>query len=87
MNPNIRIVVVNEVQSDFLSAESDAFDIPAYQNRSSAPIHLTVHQAVDVNPPIGCGSALAFPDDTIVGDGVVVIPCHLADKSRRRRLR
>jgi len=56
--------------------------IPAYHNRPSAPTNLTMHQALDINVPIGCGDAPVFPGDVIVGDaeGVVVIPAHLADE-------
>jgi regulator of RNase E activity RraA len=55
-------------------------DIPAYHKRPSAPTNLTVHQALDIDVPIGCGDAPVFPGDIIVGDGdgVVVIPAHLA---------
>ena len=56
--------------------------IPAYHNRPSPPTNLTLHQAIDVNVPIGCGDAPVFPGDVVVGDpeGVVVIPAHLADE-------
>jgi regulator of RNase E activity RraA len=56
--------------------------IPAYHHRPSAPTNITLHQAVDVNVPIGCGDAPVFPGDVVVGDGegVVVIPAHLADE-------
>jgi regulator of RNase E activity RraA len=56
--------------------------IPAYHNRPSAPTNLTLHQAIDINVPIGCGDAPVFPGDVIVGDaeGVLVIPAHLADE-------
>src|ERR671917_1766036 len=56
--------------------------IPAYHNRPSAPTNLTLHQALDINVPIGCGDAPVFPGDVMVGDaeGVVVIPAHLADE-------
>jgi regulator of RNase E activity RraA len=56
--------------------------IPAYHNRPSAPTNLTLHQAIDINVPIGCGDAPVFPDDVVVGDaeGVLVIPAHLADE-------
>jgi regulator of RNase E activity RraA len=56
--------------------------IPAYHNRPAAPTNLTRHQAIDINVPIGCGDAPVFPGDVIVGDGegVVVIPAHLADE-------
>jgi regulator of RNase E activity RraA len=55
---------------------------PAYHQRPAAPTNLTVHQAIDINVPIGCGDAPVFPGDVIVGDaeGVVVIPAHLADE-------
>jgi regulator of RNase E activity RraA len=56
--------------------------IAAYHNRPSAPTNITLHQAIDINVPIGCGDAPVFPGDVIVGDGegVVVIPAHLADE-------
>jgi regulator of RNase E activity RraA len=54
----------------------------AYHSRPSAPTNLTVHQALDINVPIGCGDAPVWPGDVMVGDGegVVVIPAHLADE-------
>ncbi len=57
-------------------------DIPAYHSRPSAPTNLTLHHAIDINVPIGCGDAPVFPGDVIVGDGegVVVIPAHLAEE-------
>ena len=63
------------------SPEIAAMQIPAYHNRPSAPTNLTLHQALDINVPIGCGDVAVFPGDIIVGDaeGVVVIPAHLAD--------
>jgi len=62
--------------------EIASFDIPAYHNRPSAPTNLTLHQALDLNVPIGCGDVPVFPGDVVVGDaeGVVVIPAHLADE-------
>ena len=55
--------------------------MPAYHQRSSAPTNLTLHQALDINVPIACGDAPVFPGDVVVGDGegVIVIPAHLAD--------
>ncbi|HEX4334113.1 MAG TPA: ribonuclease activity regulator RraA [Usitatibacter sp.] len=67
----------------FRDAEEIAkLDMPAYHHRPAAPTNLTVHQALDINVPIGCGDAPVFPGDVIVGDGdgVVVIPAHLADE-------
>ena len=43
--------------------------IPAFHNRPSAPTNLTLHQAIDINVPIGCGDAPVFPGDVVVGDG------------------
>ena len=64
------------------SPEIARLDIPAYHHRPSAPTNLTLHQAMDVNVPIGCGDVAVFPGDVVVGDaeGVVVIPAHLADE-------
>jgi regulator of RNase E activity RraA len=64
------------------SPEIAQLDIPAYHNRPSAPTNLTLHQAMDINVPIGCGDVPVFPGDVVVGDreGVVVIPAHLADE-------
>ena len=57
-------------------------DMPAYHARPSAPTNLTLHEALDINVPIGCGDAPVFPGDVIVGDGdgVIVVPAHLADE-------
>lgn len=57
-------------------------DFPAFHNTPSAPTNLTLHQAIDINVPIGCGDVAVFPGDVIVGDddGVMVIPAHLADE-------
>jgi regulator of RNase E activity RraA len=59
-----------------------ALEMPAYHTRPSAPTNLTLHEALDINVPIGCGDAPVFPGDVIVGDGdgVMVIPAHLADE-------
>ena len=64
------------------SPEIARLSIPAYHNRPSAPTNLTLHQALDINVPIGCGDVAVFPGDIIVGDaeGVVVIPPHLAQE-------
>src|SRR5690606_39317727 len=67
------------------SPEIARVGIPAYHQRPSAPTNLTLHQAMDLNVPIGCGDVAVFPGDIIVGDaeGVVVIPAHLADDIAR----
>ena len=64
------------------SPEIAKFSIPAYHQRPSAPTNLTLHQAIAINEPIGCGDAPVFPGDILVGDaeGVIVIPAHLADE-------
>ncbi len=64
------------------SPEIATLDIPAYHNRPSAPTNITLHQAIDINVPIGCGDVAVFPGDVVVGDGdgVVIIPAHLADE-------
>jgi regulator of RNase E activity RraA len=56
--------------------------MPAFHSRPSAPTNLTLHQALDINVPIGCGDAPVWPGDVIVGDrdGVLVVPAHLADE-------
>ncbi|WP_374628372.1 ribonuclease activity regulator RraA [Pannonibacter indicus] len=57
-------------------------DMPAYHQRPSAPTNLTLHEALDLNVPISCGDAPVFPGDVMLGDGdgVMVIPAHLADE-------
>ena len=61
------------------SNEIKNLQIPSYHNRASSPTNLTLHQAVDINVPIGCGDVAVWPGDLLVGDkeGVVVIPAHL----------
>jgi regulator of RNase E activity RraA len=58
------------------SPEIATLSIPAYHNRPSSPTNLTLHQALDINVPIGCGDVAVWPGDVVVGDaeGVVVIP-------------
>ncbi len=62
--------------------EIAALEIPAYHQRPSSPTNLTLHQALDINVPIGCGDAPVFPGDVMVGDreGVVIIPADIADE-------
>src|SRR5215217_3518505 len=64
------------------SPEIGDLAIPAYHNRPAAPTNLTHHQALDINVPIGCGDVPVWPGDVVVGDGegVVVLPAHLADE-------
>ncbi|MRX62634.1 ribonuclease activity regulator RraA [Maribacter luteus] len=64
------------------SAEIADLDLPSYHNRPSAPTNLTLHQAIAINEPIGCGDVAVFPGDILVGDddGVMVIPANIADE-------
>jgi len=67
------------------SPELQAMPFAVYHQRPSAPTNLTLHQAIDIDVPIGCGDVAVFPGDVVVGDqeGVVVIPAHLADEVAR----
>ena len=64
------------------SPEIAQLTIPAYHHRPSAPTNLTLHQALDINVPIGCGDVAVWPGDVMVGDGegVVVIPVGIVDE-------
>lgn len=64
------------------SAEIADLDMPSYHNRPSAPTNLTLHQAIAINDPIGCGDVAVFPGDIVVGDddGVMVIPANIVDE-------
>ncbi len=64
------------------SHEMAEMDMPIYHTRPSSPTNLTLHQAVDINVPIGCGDAPVWPGDVVLGDaeGVIIIPAHLADE-------
>lgn len=64
------------------SPEIARLTIPAYHNRPSAPTNLTLHQALDIDVPIGCGDVAVWPGDVMVGDGegVVAIPAAIADE-------
>ena len=64
------------------SYEIAELSLPSFHNRPSAPTNLTLHQAIDINVPIGCGEVPVFPGDMVVGDddGVIVIPSELAEE-------
>ena len=64
------------------SPELATLPFPTYHQRPSAPTNLTLHQALDINQPIGCGDVAVWPGDVMVGDGegVVVIPAAIADE-------
>jgi len=57
-------------------------DIPAYHTRPSSPTNLTLHEALDLNVPIGCGDVAVFPGDIVVGDDdcVIVVPQAIAEE-------
>lgn len=57
-------------------------DIHAYHTRPSPPTNLTLHHAIELETPIGCGDVAVFPGDILVGDedAVIVVPAHLADE-------
>ena len=67
------------------AAEIARLDIPTYHQRPSAPTNLTLHQALDINVPIGCGGVPVYPGDIIVGDpeGCCVIPAGIAEEIAR----
>lgn len=64
------------------SANIAKLAIPSYHCQPSAPTNLTLHQALDINVPIGCGDVAVFPGDIIVGDddGVMVIPAEIVNE-------
>jgi len=61
------------------SEEISNLNFHSYHQKPSAPTNLTLHQALDINIPIGCGDVAVFPGDIIVGDqdGVMVIPSEI----------
>jgi len=58
-------------------------DLPAYHSRPSSPTNLTLHEAIELIVPIGCGDAPVFPGDIMVGDddSVIVIPAEIAQEA------
>ncbi|MCD2183734.1 ribonuclease activity regulator RraA [Rhizobium sp. GN54] len=64
------------------SPEIGELEIAAYHSRPSAPTNLTLHQALDINVPIGCGDVAVWPGDVVVGDreGVIIVPAGIADE-------
>ena len=63
-------------------------DFPVFCAGASAPLNLVCHHAVEANVPIACGDVAVYPGDVVVGDGdgVVIIPRHLADEVARDTL-
>ena len=48
----------------------------------NAHTNKTIHHPSEIQVPIACGGVAVFPGDILVGDGegVVVIPAHLAEE-------
>jgi regulator of RNase E activity RraA len=63
------------------AANIGGLNIPAYHTRPSSPTNLTLHEALDLNVPIGCGDVAVFPGDILVGDDdcVIVVPQGIAE--------
>lgn len=59
-----------------------ALEMPSYCAGPSAPTNLTLHEAIERNVPVACGGVAVFPGDVMLGDGdgVMVIPAHLAEE-------
>ena len=64
------------------SEEIAQLPFPTYHQKPSAPTNLTLHQALEINVPIGCGDVAVFPGDIVVGDkdGVMIIPADIVDE-------
>lgn len=64
------------------AASIGALEMPSYFARPSSPTNLTLHEAIEINGPIGCGDAPVFPGDIVVGDDdcVIIIPADIADE-------
>ncbi len=60
---------------------SGEFTMPVFAAGPCALTNLTKHHAIDINVPVSCGTCPVYPGDIIVGDGdgVMVIPSHLAE--------
>ena len=59
-----------------------ASGMPAFARSMNAHTNKTVHYPSEIQVPVGCGDVAVFPGDIAVGDGegVVVIPVHLASQ-------
>ncbi len=63
-----------------------AVGLPAYCRGTHAATNVTLHHPVDIQLPVACGGVSVFPGDAMVGDGdgVIVIPRHLAAEAAAR---
>lgn len=59
-----------------------AAGMPAFSRSMNAHTNKSIHYPSEIQVPVGCGEVAVFPGDIIVGDGegVVVIPAHLAEQ-------
>ena len=57
-------------------------ELGCYAAAMNAHTNKTIHHPSEFQVPIACGGVAVFPGDIIVGDGegVVVVPAHLADR-------
>jgi len=64
------------------SEEIANLNFHSYHQKPTAPTNLTLHQALDINVPIGCGDVAVFPGDIVVGDrdGVIIIPLNIVNE-------
>ncbi|RIY01632.1 ribonuclease activity regulator RraA [Aureimonas flava] len=55
-------------------------DFPAYGRQVTASTRLSYHHVADLQVPVACAEVAVYPGDIVVGDGdgVTVIPRHLA---------
>jgi len=60
--------------------ELSQLDFPAYGRQVTASTRLSYHHVADLQVPISCADVAIYPGDILVGDGdgVTVIPRHLA---------
>jgi regulator of RNase E activity RraA len=65
-----------------------AVGLPAYHRGTHAATNVTLHHPVDVQLPVACGGVSVYPGDALVGDGdgVIVIPRHLAEEAAARAI-
>ena len=56
--------------------------MPAFCRAMNAHTNKSIHYPSEIQVPVGCGDVAVLPGDIIVGDGegVVVIPSHLAEQ-------
>jgi regulator of RNase E activity RraA len=58
-----------------------ALNFPAFLQAPASPPTFVGHHPADYDVPIGCGGVAVYPGDVVMGDGdgVVIIPLHLAE--------